>query len=77
MKTIPIVFTLNGSPRASRPPTSPRAATAPPGISGQAHNQPRANQGRIPPPPQARHEQSVRPAGEPRELLLATLRIFL
>ena len=64
------------SPRFA-PTNVPRAANAPPGISGQAHNQPRANQGRIPPPPQARHEQSVRPAGEPRELLLATQRIFL
>jgi len=29
MKTIPIVFTLNGSPRASRPPTSPEPPTHP------------------------------------------------
>ncbi len=47
--------------RPSEPPQHPQES------QGQPHSQPRANQGRIPPPPQARHEQSVRPEGEPRE----------
>jgi hypothetical protein len=33
----------------------------------QQHRQPRANQGRIPPAPSARHEQSVSPEGESRD----------
>jgi hypothetical protein len=64
--SILIVLILLAAPvlRAQRPPEPP---PHPQESQGQAHNQPRANHGSIPPPPQARHEQSVRPMGQPRE----------
>ena len=51
--SILIVFNLLAAPyllRAQRPAEPP---PHPQESQGQAHNQPRANQGRIPPPPQS------------------------
>lgn len=60
-----MALTLSGAPRgkAQRPSEAPPHSQE---AQGQPHSPPHANQGRIPPPPPARHERSVGPEGEPR-----------
>lgn len=53
-----------GTPVMAQRPAEPAHPQEP---RPETHNPPRANQGRIPPPPQSRRQQMVKPEGEPRE----------